>query len=226
MGIRFACHVCERRLNIKRELAGRRGICPVCGGRIRIPLTDAEKSTPVDEPLVTAHRSGKADRSANADPGNGDSGGDSDHFPSAIDLLSDEPDGRWYVRPPGGGQYGPADAELLKQWISEGRVASDALLWREGWPQWRQAIEVLPEYGDRLPAAGIATASTNATPTDRDDIEPIASEATVGRRSADEGEILAKRARAAKTKRLVMTISLLSVLALTLILVVVLAVSG
>ena len=48
MGIRFACHVCQKQLNIKRDLAGRRGICPHCQSRFRIPLEDAEQSTPVD----------------------------------------------------------------------------------------------------------------------------------------------------------------------------------
>ncbi|HBV61746.1 MAG TPA: hypothetical protein DEF45_01870, partial [Rhodopirellula sp.] len=48
MGVRFACHVCQKQLNIKRDLAGRRGVCPHCQSRFRIPLEDAEQSTPVD----------------------------------------------------------------------------------------------------------------------------------------------------------------------------------
>ncbi|MEZ6088402.1 MAG: DUF4339 domain-containing protein [Pirellulaceae bacterium] len=48
----------------------------------------------------------------------------------------------WYVRPPAGGQYGPADGTLMKQWISENRVPSAAYVWRDGWPQWRLASEV------------------------------------------------------------------------------------
>ncbi len=48
MGIRFACHVCDKQLNIKQELAGRRGVCPACSSRFRIPLEDAERSTPID----------------------------------------------------------------------------------------------------------------------------------------------------------------------------------
>ena len=34
MGIRFACHVCGKHLNIKRDLAGRRGVCPTLLGQI------------------------------------------------------------------------------------------------------------------------------------------------------------------------------------------------
>ncbi len=51
MGIRFACHECGKRLNIKSELAGRRGVCPACSAKMRIPLSDAETSTPVEEIL-------------------------------------------------------------------------------------------------------------------------------------------------------------------------------
>ena len=37
MGIRFACHACGKRLNIKSELAGRRGVCPACSQTISHP---------------------------------------------------------------------------------------------------------------------------------------------------------------------------------------------
>ncbi len=130
MGIRFACHVCAHRLNIKSELAGRRGVCPSCSSRFRIPLEDAEKSTPIEEQT-------KSDPVAVTDP--------------PVTILDDDDQSNWYVRPPSGGQYGPATTELLKQWIEEGRVAATALLWRDGWPQWRDASEALPELIAKLP---------------------------------------------------------------------------
>jgi hypothetical protein len=43
----------------------------------------------------------------------------------------------------------------LKQWIDEGRVAATALLWRDGWPQWRDASEALPELADQLPSGAV-----------------------------------------------------------------------
>ncbi|XZE37010.1 DUF4339 domain-containing protein [Pirellulaceae bacterium SH501] len=52
---------------------------------------------------------------------------------------------RWYVRPPSGGEYGPASEELLTVWIEEKRVTADSLLWREGQPQWLAAEQLLPE---------------------------------------------------------------------------------
>ena len=41
MGIRFLCHHCERRLNVKATQAGQEGECPHCGTTVSIP----EKST-------------------------------------------------------------------------------------------------------------------------------------------------------------------------------------
>jgi hypothetical protein len=34
--------------------------------------------------------------------------------------------------------------EIMRTWISEGRVGPDALVWREGWRDWRGASEVFP----------------------------------------------------------------------------------
>ena len=52
MGIRFACHVCGKQLNIKRDLAGKRGVCPKCQSRFRIPLENTVQSTPVEAAQV------------------------------------------------------------------------------------------------------------------------------------------------------------------------------
>ena len=136
MGIHFACHQCDKRLNVKRDLAGKRGVCPQCSARFRIPTDDAEKSTPV----VTAQPKSAALHDASKTPQT-----DANHDSAAsIDLLVDDPTSTWYVRPPTGGQYGPANSEILRSWIDEGRVAATSLLWREGWPQWRVASEALP----------------------------------------------------------------------------------
>ncbi len=182
MGIRFACHVCERRLNIKKELAGKRGICPVCAARIRIPLADTDKSTPVDEkPLPAAATQSAAASSPNTSEAQQpvSSPAETPPEPSAmpdgesdsLDFLTEEGEATWYVRPPSGGQYGPATSEVLKQWIEEGRVAATALLWREGWPQWRDASEALPEYAGKLPES--RNGSPNFGQTSRAVVDPV-----------------------------------------------------
>ena len=139
MGIRFACHECGKRLNIKSELAGRRGVCPACAAKFRIPLRDSESSSPVEERPQDA----PAD-DAPALPGISRSD-------QPASLRHHEPEASWYVRPPSGGQYGPAPTSLLEQWISEGRVAASSLIWRDGWPQWRSATEAFPELAAQLP---------------------------------------------------------------------------
>lgn len=49
--------------------------------------------------------------------------------------------GDWYVRPPSGGQFGPADVSLLRAWIEEGRVTPDSFVWCQGWGDWQLAGE-------------------------------------------------------------------------------------
>jgi hypothetical protein len=51
----------------------------------------------------------------------------------------------WYVRPPSGGQFGPASGDLMRTWLSEGRVSADSLVWREGWQDWQEAGKVFPK---------------------------------------------------------------------------------
>lgn len=50
----------------------------------------------------------------------------------------------WFVRTPTGDQFGPADTATFQDWVKEGRVAPDCLVWQEGWPDWRPAADVLP----------------------------------------------------------------------------------
>ena len=165
MGIRFACHECGKRLNIKAELAGRRGVCPGCASKFRIPLRDSETSSPVDvkpEPSPSYY-SGPAAASPEVALEELD----------ASSFRQHEPDATWYVRPPSGGQYGPAPTDLLRQWIEEGRVAASSLLWRDGWPQWRTASESFPELATRLPGAGSpGDGLTNKGPSPASDRAP------------------------------------------------------
>lgn len=65
--------------------------------------------------------------------------------PALSDPINEAPHAVWYVRPALGGQYGPAAGEMLRQWMQQGRVASDSLVWREGWPNWHPAGSVFPQ---------------------------------------------------------------------------------
>jgi DNA-directed RNA polymerase subunit RPC12/RpoP len=184
MGVRFACHACGKRLNIKTELAGRRGVCPSCSVRFRIPTQDQPQSIAVDEESSGTHSPAAsdvddmADELAASEPAAGVETSDSatnhesysasavggsttierpktkpttaerpatstDSQPTNPDAILGDSTAVWYVRPPSGGQYGPADGPTMKQWITEGRIADAAMLWRDGWPDWKPAGEIL-----------------------------------------------------------------------------------
>jgi hypothetical protein len=72
---------------------------------------------------------------------------------TGIDPIAENPAAVWYVRPPSGGQYGPARGDIMRKWIAEGRVTRSSLVWREGWPDWRNAGEAIPGLGAPGPAA-------------------------------------------------------------------------
>jgi hypothetical protein len=64
---------------------------------------------------------------------------------SPPDPLAEAPNAVWYVRPPTGGQYGPATSDLMRAWIADGRVSADSLVWREGWRDWQVGSDVFAQ---------------------------------------------------------------------------------
>jgi GYF domain 2 len=76
----------------------------------------------------------------------------------SADPLSEAGDVVWYVRPPSGGQYGPATGKLMRQWLAEGRISPDTLIWREGWRDWQQASAVFRQLHASDPLTDIQKA--------------------------------------------------------------------
>jgi hypothetical protein len=160
MGIRFYCTDCGRRLNIKAFLAGKRGICPHCDARVQIPF---ESQIPADAPKYRPASAGKATVAQLAVPSSGDT--EHEDFEQddieqdigvpqvSADPIAEVPEAVWYVRPPSGGQYGPARGDVMRRWVDEGRVSSDSMVWREGWADWQTAGPVFPTLGDSQPVA-------------------------------------------------------------------------
>ena len=230
MGIKFLCHACNRKLNVKTFLAGKRGVCPHCGIGVDIPLNSQSTAgaTPKNAPAGLHEPQGAANLEQSASlgqtansgqvampqenqapmavpataapamattapaavaapavatpsqPANGQvamptqapvpmpthaplpthaattapvtSGPPASSpvppaapaQPAGTDVLSEAPNAVWYVRPPSGGQYGPARGDVMKKWIAEGRVSADSLIWREGWPDWQLAAPLFP----------------------------------------------------------------------------------
>jgi hypothetical protein len=175
MGIRFACHHCSHPLNVKNDLAGRVGVCPKCRGRFRIPSADSTFSQSLRQP----ENGNAVGTSPQSSQGSGETfprrqavvAGDERVLDESAQAVSEVPPGgavtgspldesaaQWYVRPPAGGQYGPATGEVMRLWIVENRITPSTLVWRDGWPQWRSAREVLPELGNG-PASSVASGS-------------------------------------------------------------------
>jgi hypothetical protein len=67
--------------------------------------------------------------------------------PAIADPLAEAPEASWYVRPPSGGQYGPAKPHTMREWMAQGRITADSLVWREGWPDWKLAGATFPSLG-------------------------------------------------------------------------------
>lgn len=82
-----------------------------------------------------------------------------------VDPIEEDPVAIWYVRPPTGGQFGPADGEVMRQWIAEGRISVNSLVWREGWEQWEEAIQVFPQLSPQVNAAANPAVSNPAMST-------------------------------------------------------------
>jgi GYF domain 2 len=187
MGIKFHCPN-GHKLNVKAFLAGKKGVCPKCGTKFRIP--------PASEPGLVDSDLEEGDAGASAiQPSNGSavalrsqpaaagvavasrgaaagavSGGQAitAAHGGAEDPIAEAPQASWYVRPPSGGQFGPARGELMRTWLDEGRVTSDSLVWREGWPNWQTAGDVFPSLDlakqehspPPAPLAGLTGAAT------------------------------------------------------------------
>lgn len=113
--------------------------------------SDSSSSIALDtEPVVTARTASKSanlERSVPSSDGNSKPGKKVQNAtpPETPKSLFDSPDAKWFVRPPSGGQFGPAPSQLLMDWVRERRVTSDSLLWCEGMAHWQLATELLPD---------------------------------------------------------------------------------
>lgn len=153
MGIRFRCHHCQHPMHVKDFQAGKKSRCTECQTRFRIPLADAEVSLPIvgdDMATVQALDNETSEINRPAAPANMANGKNeslwSQSTPQATPrAIAEAPKATWFVRPPSGGQYGPAAGEMLVEWIGQRRVTGDSLVWREGMAEWVLASTVLPE---------------------------------------------------------------------------------
>lgn len=206
MGIRCSCPN-GHKLHLKSFLAGKKGICPECDARFRIPSgtapseptrttsvvgksvmngtasavavladpSDVESQIEVDVgpdvgPVVKKFGKGNEKPSTSLKSRSAPVGSNGNVArPSATasvepDPISNAPDAVWYVRPPSGGQFGPARGEVMRKWLSEGRVSSDSYIWREGWPDWQLAGSLFSKLPAAEANAGIQRAKVTVAP--------------------------------------------------------------
>lgn len=173
MGIRFRCHHCETELHVKDFQGGKRGRCPECKGKFRIPPSDTEHSLPADDLANDAGEESGAG-AAPTQVAQEQPSVQPDQRPASQgtpypQALATAPNARWYVLPTAGGQYGPADSQALWQWLQENRIGPDALVWCEGWPEWQVSGRVFGDFfsiqvAARLSPGEIAGANTGDQP--------------------------------------------------------------
>jgi hypothetical protein len=118
------------------------------------PVAETLEPAPVQDPDIPGNVAVVADHAENA-AANGAPGSESSNAPPAAGVFTEEPAQTpdalnaanviWYVRPPTGGQFGPATTEILRNWLAEGRISTDTLVWREGWRDWLEAGGVFPQ---------------------------------------------------------------------------------
>lgn len=178
MGIKFTCPACGGTLNVKAELAGKRGRCPKCQAKINIPLdgnppdgtagdsvagTSAAIVSEVAIAVPTTNPAEPAAAAAATEVVTAAPGAPQPAImamPAAnaagatVDPIAEAPTLQWYATPPGAtSQYGPAGGEEFRAWMQEGRITADALVWRQDWPDWKRAGEVFPQL-ESPPAVG------------------------------------------------------------------------
>jgi hypothetical protein len=172
MGIRFACHLCNHPMNLKETQAGRRGVCPKCKGKFRIPIQSTHFSSPVSttaneqestvatgsdlfgkindgSDLVVSKSELSAGRdkvkSVSAVVASTPSSIDKRHDGNSQRQESTEGSVQFWVRPPSGGEYGPATQDMLRDWAYQNRITPDTLVCKERENQWTMISDIFPD---------------------------------------------------------------------------------
>jgi len=158
MGIRFFCPK-GHKLNVKEHLAGKAGFCPECGDRLVIPYQSTRKSSrelnqekggaePSAVPTFSMMPSSffieemqQQQNPAGESPALVTASLD----PQVANPILQDQTVVWYIQVPNGPQYGPANGQVVSNWIQEGRIGPTMLVWREGWSNWLEAKNVFPE---------------------------------------------------------------------------------
>ena len=87
----------------------------------------------------------------------------------AADPLQIPPGENWFVHLPSGKQLGPVGSDTLREWLDQGRVGVDALVWRNDWSDWR----VIRDAFSQNQFAAAASAGANPARMPLADSQPV-----------------------------------------------------
>lgn len=175
MGIVAHCPA-GHRIKVKDHLAGKKGICPTCGGRFRIPLAEtrngrrtADDSLPVAafvslDPrlaaslppalLIAEHSPPRSGSPAGAATAAVDPPADAELVVETVgDPAEDVPvsiaeaaSALWCIAMPGGTPSAAMPADAMLEWLCSGEVTGGELVWRSDWSEWRPVAETFPDH--------------------------------------------------------------------------------
>jgi hypothetical protein len=161
MGIKFHCPN-GHKLNVKSFLAGKRGICPKCHVRMRIPM---ESESEVGMQVVASASAKKVLIQSATGNGNGATGGVALLQADEIQTLLNDPERTWHMSAEDGAQFGPASGAEMKVWLADDRVSSNSHVWCDNWDEWRVAGDVFPQLRmENLEPASPAPAAPSDDP--------------------------------------------------------------
>lgn len=151
MGIKFHCPN-GHKLNVKSFLAGKRGICPKCNVRMRIPMESEQEEgkAVVADPAPKKVAATATESVQTASPISSTAVLD-----DRIESLLEDRERVWHMTSADGEQFGPAAGDEVRQWLAQDRINSACHLWCDSWDDWRAAGDIF---------AGLEEESAKATP--------------------------------------------------------------
>lgn len=139
------------RVKVKDALAGRKGVCPDCHSRFRIPLESCAIPTARVLSLdaawaVTLPRAVILPADYAFSKGAFSEGANRPHQPALHPAIAEKPDAEWRVAIPGGEPSASLTGSDMQAWLAAGRATGGEVVWRSEWPDWVSIRLVFPEF--------------------------------------------------------------------------------
>lgn len=150
------------RINVKDSFAGRKGLCPTCGTKFRIPaagsgrpgtesalptarLLDLDPAVAATLPSVLPFAPAAAEPMPEPAAAIAPPPAPLSAQPTLHPVLTERPDLQWCIAFPGGEPTEPLPAESMQAWLDSGQAEGNQVVWRSDWPEWRPARDVFPD---------------------------------------------------------------------------------